>query len=535
MMRMSFCRKPKKFCQTSENLLRYYTYGMTHGIGIENEVIVAVEDGRRVSLLQTNTGKYPSIITMPWWIQKHIIESLNQIDGLPMLVESDWAGQPALEFITKNWRNRKLHQYVGDLLISKRVAEIALNLDIVPHMHARDIPRVVQSEKSPLLSKLKMLIAEHALILMNRGSDAVRALDVKTTAWDRGTKKNSEPRYTGSYHMNVTLPHTVATPDDEFVRMHVRAAMTLQWLEPLLASVVDSPSPLAPLSAGGDSALSMRLSDERLAMILGRNLAADSFPDDRHGLESLSALNFAVTPKYFRDMYLHYKEGLPLWMRMIASNRRGKTRAHEEILATRTETNELMTIGTDYRRDPKKGKRYGFEFRMMDNFPSHFLEDVLRLMIYAFDHSLNFDIDDNAFLSKGANQYVFDAITKGWTTKVNDDYACGLRRVFGVDVRKMTGPQALDTVSRHLYRLYKNDKGVYSKKMVTNSRYTLHPVIPPVNKYMWFEYFGRRFPDIAEVVRTKGYKKAAEMMSREQYVMDKDKLAEFAAEAHFHV
>lgn len=495
-----------------------------HGIGIENEVVLLSESGIPVQIHDSNTGQYNAKLEFTDDMFNAVVNKLNKF-VFPMQIDTDNAGRPALELITLKWKNRKLHEYISDLLTTKLLLRNALNDVIIP-----DIFHVLNGKiNDPRVSKQDRTFAKKYIGVLKK-----YFLDGKTRLTDWGTDvifskepplatKNSPAKfdcyYTGSYHINITLPHTRNTSDSYFQMMHVKAAMLIQWVEPLLVSLLGSPSPKAPLSYGNHTSLSIRMSNESLAMVLGRNLAQRMFSKTRYGLDEQQE-EFQLTPKYFEDMYNRFQEALPLWFRMILSansKSANVTPAHRYLSKIRKTFNGLIFIGTDFRRNSSKGEKFGFEFRLLDNFPSEHVHDVIRLLLYICDHSVENFPDDmsqlnmskyNAFLNTSVNKYMFDAISGGWTTTVNATYYKSLQQLFDFDDGKIDKvdripSNVLNRISSSLYNRYEKG-GPYTKHMLTPSMYTAEPIVPNVNYTMWSKYFAVRFPDIEQYLLQNG-------------------------------
>jgi hypothetical protein len=278
--------------------------------------------------------------------------------------------------------------------------------------------------------------------------------------------------------------------------------MSLQWIEPLLASLLGSPSPLAALSKGEHTCLSVRMEKESLAMVLGRDLTR-SFSGSRDGMNAVSD-TFMHDRNHFLNLFKKFDAELPLWFKMMASEH--QLAARRKIVSTRSMYGGIAYIGTDFRRNAQKGSRFGFEFRMLDNFPTELLEDVLRLMVYVFDHAIarfpeTPSKQNNAFHSKGANQFVFDSVAHGWNTQVSESYRRDLKRVFAVDIPKgATADVAMEHLSTSLFERYKHAS--FSREMLDTGLYDKAPIVVNVNRSMWERSFETRFPDVAKYLAT---------------------------------
>lgn len=514
-----------------------------HGIGIENEVFVVSNVPQRMRLLSSNSGDIQSFFAFPEdGLFRSLMNALSELkDVFTMDVERDTCdGKQVIELITKKWKNRKIHEYVRDLVTARQSIEFALNSKVIPSI----LYSITQVLQQPSIDKQTRKMYESM-------SKHIRQMfDQRTELFDRGCghiqyMTNSQKSktegiiYTGSYHINVTLPHNKSISDEDFQIMHLRVAMMLQWIEPLLLSVIGTPSPLAPLSGGAHTSLSIRLQDEGLAMLLGRDLMMNDFASVRFSFPNDFG-RFRFSKRYFHEMFTKYERHLPKWIKMMSADTKPKnfTEAHSKIVQKRSYMG-LMYIGTDFRKDQEKGKRFGFEFRMLDNFSPEHLEDVLRLLIHTFDHGLSaFDVDDianNAFQHSGLNQFIFNSVVTGWATKVPRSYSQALSRIFQVQIpNNSTADVVLGKICDRLFQMY-NNKGYCSTKMMQPSMYADAPRIPNINRTMWEMFFQNRFPDVAEeltVTTVFSLKELKNKFPSRDFSMDESRLKAYWSSRH---
>lgn len=392
------------------------------GVGIENEFVPVLRQRapRRLWALGKNEDvrKYDALVAFTDYDALLAATNANAVKALPGEVVLDWNDQfTAIEVVTKEWRNKTLGEYV-------RAIEVTRNylLDTV-------LPDALPAS----------VTGERRLAAAPFGANAAVSLSA-----DGAISEAPTLSYLGSYHINITLPHT--SEDDDFMGRHVRAAMVLQWMEPLLLGVLGTPSPYAILNPDKHTLLSFRHMREQLSRALSRNLVENGFPRSRdydgersarsrplhedavpdpqqqeqpslraklesgvdgalaryankRGLLSAKALKAAQSEiKRERDSSLKDAKSkfeslhrrLPPW---VLAMLRSKDESTRSLYATfldqiyMDESNFNVYMGSDFRRDESKGAEFGFEFRVLDMFRLENLVDVLRVLWYAMDAS----------------------------------------------------------------------------------------------------------------------------------------------------
>lgn len=489
-----------------------------HGLGIENEIVIMSSNPvLQGKLAESNSGTVLVHYALPDEVIDFVVARLDGLEPrLPMDVTQDAAGRiKVIELVTRKWKGRRLHEYMGDLFETKGGVLAALRQSILSNasriIAAQTTPRIGK-RRSGTMSSLQRIMDGYFLDREPRISD--------NGAEVIGIRRHNFLQYTGSYHVNVTLPHSEDVSDTAFRLMHTKAAMCLQWIEPLLLACTGNPSPLSPLSGGAASSLSVRFSSEKLVAALGKDLAHASFPSHEGSRLSIDLPDlFELSQKHFSRMYAKHVEHLPLWLKMLTSPKyRGvRTKAHEDVVETRS-IRGMLVAGTDFRKDEAKGARFGFEFRMLDNCSTDDLHEIVRLLLLTFDHGLVAMPDDpsgadwNAFRDKGANVHVFESIVAGWTTQVSRDYLAGLSRVFRIrnwPKEKRDSHSVLQHIADELHRRY-GRTGTVMSAMTKPDLYPAPPSVPNINRRKWDEYFQTRFPDIAAYLRRRARRSPAD-------------------------
>ena len=264
----------------------------------------AAAKGRQMA---SGKGAYPRFSRRTKWVP-HELPSLLvtyfDVKGspLPMNVELDANGLPALELITRDPMSRTVGALVEELRLSLRgVDAAAASVDFLEFAKAYRKDSAEVAEKIEKSERVRGRVRAAAL-RRHRADDAALAdavaaaetlrsaaranrtpapllcehgADVATTVYPftyseggsaRSGRAGDVPVYTGSLHVNVTLPHAAGQSDErgsDFARRHERAAMCLQWLEPLLVAVLGSPHPFHSVDARVFPALSFRHTSER--------------------------------------------------------------------------------------------------------------------------------------------------------------------------------------------------------------------------------------------------------------------------------
>ena len=438
----------------------------------------------------------------------------------PMNVMLDYAGNDRMvfELITREFKSRQLYELVDELIETRKTFMDDFNFMVMPY------------DKNKTRAVWPLTGADYLVFKRDK-----RAVDI--------------PRYLGSFHINITLPHPKDIKDEDFQQMHIDAAMSLQWIEPLLMASYGCPSPASVLDGHMVTEMSVRHSEEPLAMALAKDLLK-GFAEDRKAVESKSSgyyLNKAVKRNmrsFNRDTFevddpdlydptdeadrkraleLLEKEiklqadQYPPWLKSIFRSAASSPLALRHFIRTRYGSVQygLPIIGTDFRQDPEKGKRFGFEFRLMDYFPADYLLDVLRLMFYVMDASAEWKShtkECDAFDNPAVHQQYIAVILEGWNAKVIPDYKKSLYQALGLSnsvsetVNGLSSDcfELLKQLSEHLWNRFGHGKGLYSRfvdKDIDGQYFSSPPNILNINKASWEVFFQNGYPELAKYVR----------------------------------
>lgn len=501
------------------------------GVGLELEAILLSKHThpRMVRSDMPAKAKYPvrEAISLTDSII-HRLKWLMHSDRYPMKVTLDHTktdDRTLIEMSTQAYANRCLWEYVQDIETTRRQFLDDFNLMVLPYGNG--------------FSEAVWPIQGADYIL-----DDSQAADIA--------------RYLGSYHINVTLPHAPNLSDKTFIEMHQTAAMGLQWIEPLLMSVLGCPNPASVLDGHQITEMSVRHSEEPRAMAISSDLAS-GFSEERtlesfvgqHNMLSdkarfhadLKHLQFPIDkelqllrepgrfdPTNFKDIRRSAKmistrlkrriSKLPLWLKLIFRNAGSSPLALKHFIRHRyatlfPSTKLFPPIGHDFRRDlDGKGTafRFGFEFRLLDYFPPEYLVDVLRLLFYVMD-STAATPPHNAFEAESIHKQYILVILEGWNTRVRSDYLHDLRSVFGFhfnefndDGTRIRCSDLVNMLSVKLFNKYGRGRGAYSKfvdKKSDGSYYPSAPEIQNINQSSWEHFFKHSYPQLADIVMSK--------------------------------
>lgn len=503
---------------------------VTWGLGIEQEVVPIWRTRLNRRLSTASRRLYPVaeafIMRQSFWSAVYQVQ--HDADGgdtraYPMIIKQDHSGlRPCIECITRDWEGRTLSQQVADLLQTR---------DLLLH----DINTMSSGRPGS---------RPDSVIFPEQGADYL-------TYQYKDKSLVDFPHYLGSYHINITLPHAANTSQKQFIRIHEAAAQMVQWIEPLLMAVLGCPSPACILDGNGFTQLSVRHGEESLATALGSNIGMLGFPEERSTDDTKDPLKqyyerilAARYPRQREDLVLRQPDAynpldpgqmqralkkimqtvkesvdkFPEWIRTLYKQTMSSPLALRRYIQTRygailSNGNDPLVpiIGTDFRRDPSKGKGFGFEFRLLDYFPAEHLTDVLRLLFYVMDASVAMPDDQksrqrtyNAWLSHSANAQYIACILEGWNTRMLPAYSKNLSRVFGLTLSGKNCTEALDDLCKQLFGRYGRGRGRYSRYVdrdLNGELFTQPPKVCNINRRCWEQFFERRFPDVAKHVR----------------------------------
>ncbi len=216
--------------------------------------------------------------------------------------------------------------------------------------------------------------------------------------------------YLGSYHFNITLPHSqnisISEPDEVFLKRHLDYARLLQWFEPLLLAVYGQPDYRSIYDKKKYSQASYRLFNSK-SMFINTSDLTTNIPPSREIPET----NTQLLEK--RNKFIN--------------------KIRQELSYDFRDTR-----GYDFRRagyEPGKeykSKYYGFEFRLMDYFPIENLKqfcELLWLLAFKLDTRENtIDIENAAYNDVVVEQIKY-IINSGWNSEICDTYHRKMREL----------------------------------------------------------------------------------------------------------
>lgn len=299
------------------------------------------------------------------------------------------------------------------------------------------------------------------------------------------------PDYTGSYHINITLP---VRKRSQFMARHALAALMLQWCEPLLIASVGQPDPFALLDDWQATEGSFRMSTNEFSALGTQNVSSATqlkspalkdrrannpvLPDPWSpvGTQWLKRMRTAAAQRYQPPPYLN----------VVRSEQSAYTRMH--------------TIGTDFRRAQKPP--FGFEFRVLDNMTLDVLQDVVHVLLLLCDHSAAvFDMEHRRN-HKGAledavpdprgnmewNALTREVFLEGHNAVVPQSQRVALAQALHLPIvvlSKSTAQELFQQLVSWLWKTYGRGKGVYTMHMCPGMH---KPRIPNLNKAAFAQF-----------------------------------------------
>lgn len=206
---------------------------------------------------------------------------------------------------------------------------------------------------------------------------------------------------TGTYHFHITLP--TLTEDsrivdyDAFEQKHFNAIYLLQWFEPMLIATLGSPDIMAVICERNNLKEQFTFGSMRNAM--SRYIGVGTYHKD---MPKGKILTYKVDD--FRK-FLKFKAEDNIWWR-------------DQIQAT-MDYDLLSEVGLDFNME--KMYQSGFEFRSLDEFPAHYLEEVLHAILLICEHSLNLPNVMWSHDSVAWNNIVFRSLQKGYRTTISQE------------------------------------------------------------------------------------------------------------------
>jgi hypothetical protein len=522
------------------------------GFGLEHEYLIRIPlsdvypGDSSSNQISSKSGKYGSYTRQAFWVPEEIpfflynfVTERDKIE-IPMKLVVDYTSFQCVELVTKNPVSRTIGELVGELSSSLETVESTVYSKKFRDFTEKTVKRMKRTAKArrtnnkewddiynQTLKAVNYLHDSVSIVKKNKfdpmglfrksGPEPVSPLPSlrfpygSDVAFSRvhENKQINYPVYTGSIHVNVTLPHDPnesVTDNSEFMIRHLRAAAALQWVQPLMIVVLGSPDPFHSIDKTLFSALSFRHRQENNTGMVSSNLYDKGFvkhrtiynfrdmiePDENDKLVDIHS-------KYHMHDIGHMKLESnviePMWMRSMKNN---KATEANSFVSKSYECPSLPFMGTDFRRDTKsRSGLFGFEFRSLDTIPVENLACVLRFIWYVFDSSINLpkrksvlsSPEYNAFESNSFSKFLISASKLGSKAAITKEYSDSLTKVFRLDSDILNGSdnafEAINKLSDVLYKKFGKGKGNYSRYVDfpdgDKKYYTNVPFIPDIN------------------------------------------------------
>jgi hypothetical protein len=258
--------------------------------------------------------------------------------------------------------------------------------------------------------------------------------------------KNNAMFNNGTIHINITLP-TKLNDDSEiadielFIKQHQNLARVIQWISPLLVAKYGAYDPLSESKNNGDR---YAAGSQRVAV--SRYIGLGTYDTDKMPTGKILTAKRNTLENIDWYESFHKKVGY----------------------------NFLDELGMDINFN--KHFCHGLEFRILESLPISDLQDILHLIIYLADFSLNVQVPNPKRVElwhKIAENCVLNG--KGYLIDVSDQN--DLFKLFNVSYlskEPISAVEVIDIITQHLYQKYKN--GVCVQCMI-NGEDILKPTI----------------------------------------------------------
>ncbi len=397
------------------------------GFGIENEVgVIAGQTG--TNLLTHNTGeKVPYIINILYG---------SGFDNL-IAKTSNYSIKQKIKKITSNSTAYLEGNSSADVMLESTTI-IPINMTLTDYIEEIKKERNgnLEAYNKIFNSSVKYYNCEPYQYLSNNG----------TNHYD----------YLGSYHFNITLPHsqniTINEAGEIFLKRHLNYARLLQWFEPLLLAVYGQPDYRSIYDKKKYSQASYRLFNSKTMFINTSDLTTN-IPSSREIPET----NTELLKK--RDIFIN--------------------QIHQDLSYNFTDIRGFDFRRAEYEEGKEyKSKYYGFEFRLMDYFPIENLEqfcELLWLLAFKLDTCENSDIENAAYNDIVIEQIKY-IINSGWNAEICDSYCQKMKEIctkIGLvgEINNNNAYEMLNSIYTNLIRNYNNYN--FTNNNVINSYNTI--------------------------------------------------------------
>ena len=295
--------------------------------------------------------------------------------------------------------------------------------------------------------------------------------------FEKDSKKNikTNPEYTGSYHITMTLPYTNLTSDKNFVDKHQNFANQLQWLEPLL---------LTSFFSGDDKAVGTTQKRIRGSFRILRvgwgNLAGSDIRKFKSGIGRYSDID-----SYWRDGLDYYQKGKlkPCLKPTPPAIREGGISA----LSSNFRTFDASKEDKHERSGAPMKKPYGMEFRIFDHFQDEYLSELGKVLIYVAENSRIHKSKKYVYKNKAWIKAVQNVMMNGWRAILDEDYIEEIRNVLGIKMKNKNGKSrlAVEVFKEVMNEIHKKTKGGLYTYLMLDKKYKNPPKLPNINKRSW--------------------------------------------------
>jgi hypothetical protein len=291
-------------------------------------------------------------------------------------------------------------------------------------------------------------------------------------------KKQLYEDYTGSYHITLTLPYEKNKQNNkkyqkEFINNHQQFANQFQWLEPLLVVGFFS----SDLKSMGTTESRIRGSFRLMRTGWG-NLATSNVRKFKDGIGR------------YADIDAHWRQGLE-FKNLDKLKHCNKVSIPEPGAVSALGANFRTFGSTDparpWHRESGVGMTIpnGIEIRIFDHFPSKYLPELSRIVIYIAENSRTHKTNRYVYENKDWIKAVQEVMKSGWHAVLPIGYVNELRNNLGlkINTKSLMACDILEAVNIELFK--KNCNGDYSYLMLNKYKANQPPIIPYINKGSW--------------------------------------------------
>ncbi len=216
----------------------------------------------------------------------------------------------------------------------------------------------------------------------------------------------------GTYHFHITLPNLFKkgriVDYKIFSSQHMNAIYLLQWFEPFFIATLGSPDIMEVASR--KYKIGKRFSLGSMRNTISRYIGVGTY---NKSMPKGKLMTYNVDE--FRKLLKFQKEDKIWW----------RDKIEEEM-----DYQLLPEIGLDF--NSEKLYQSGFEFRLFDEFPEEYLNDVLLSIILICEHSLNVANIEWAHNSVAWNNLVFKTLKNGYTSEIDEDEKDGIIKLLKI-------------------------------------------------------------------------------------------------------